>query len=250
MSEAITTAIALDGLWFLAFGALVAGLVRGFAGFGNAMIYLPVAGQVLGPFEALTTLVVLELTAPLIHIPRALKDGHPGDVLRLSAGALVAVPLGVLVLSLIEPEVFRWSVSLVALTALVVLITGFRYRGKLTKPLIYTTGALGGFLGGSVGIPGPPIIVLYMASTLPSSAIRANNTLFLIAADLILLVVFMVSGVLVVSALAVGGVLIAPYLLGNWLGAKLFRPGHEALYRRIAYAIIAASALTGLPIWD
>ena len=250
MSEAFSTALSLDGLWFLAFGALVAGLVRGFAGFGNAMIFLPVAGQVLGPFEALTTLVVLELTAPLIHIPRALKDGHPGDVLRLSAGALVALPLGVLVLSLIEPDVFRWGVSLVALTALVVLITGFRYRGELTKPLIYATGALGGFLGGSVGIPGPPIIVLYMASTLPPSAIRANNTLFLIAADLILLAVFMISGVLVVAALAVGAVLIAPYLLGNWLGAKLFRPGSEVLYRRIAYAIIAASALTGMPIWD
>lgn len=250
MLEAFAQALATEGLWFLAFGALVAGLVRGFAGFGNAMIYLPVAGQVLGPFEALTSLVVMELTAPLIHVPRALRDGHPGDVLRLSAGALVAVPLGVFVLSLIEPEVFRWGVSLVALTALVFLITGFRYRGELTKPLIYATGAMGGFLGGSVGIPGPPIIVLYMASTLPPSAIRANNTLYLIAADLILLAVFTIGGVLVVSALAIGAVMIVPYLLGNWVGGKLFRPGGEALYRRIAYAIIAASALTGLPIWD
>lgn len=250
MPEIFAEALSLEGLWFLAFGALVAGLVRGFSGFGNAMVYLPVAGQVLGPFEALTSLVVMEVTAPLIHVPRALRDGHPGDVMRLSLGALVAVPLGVFVLSIIERETFRWGVSTVALIALVILITGFRYRGELTKPLIYATGAMGGFLGGSVGIPGPPIIVLYMASTLPPAAIRANNTLYLIAADIILLIVLLLGGVLVISALAIGGLMIVPYLLGNYLGGRLFRPEAERLYRRIAYVIIALSAITGLPIWD
>lgn len=250
MLEPLSQALAHEGLWFLGFGALIAGLVRGFAGFGNAMIYLPVAGQVLGPFEALTSLVVMELTAPLIHVRRALRDGHPGDVMRLSLGALFAVPLGVFVLSVIQPEVFRWGVSIVALTALLFLVTGFRYRGELTRPLIYATGALGGFLGGSVGIPGPPIIVLYMASTLPASAIRANNTLYLITADVIIMAVLLVGGHLVPMALAVGAAMILPYLLGIWLGGKLFRPGAEALYRRTAYAIIAASALSGLPIWD
>lgn len=250
MLEAISEALATEGLWFLGLGALIAGTVRGFAGFGSAMIYLPVAGQVLGPFEALTTIIVMELFAPLIHVPRALKDGHPPDVLRLSIGALVAVPLGVFVLTLIEPDVFRWSVSFVALCVLALLITGVRYRGELTKPLVYATGAMGGFLGGSVGIPGPPIIVLYMASTLPAKAIRANNTLYLIVADVIMLGVFLVGGVLVVSALALGFLIILPYLIGNWAGAKLFRPEGEVLYRRIAYAIIAVSAVTGMPIWD
>jgi len=160
------------------------------------------------------------------------------------------VPVGVFFLSLVEPEVFRWGVSLVALTALVFLITGFRYRGVLTKPLIYVTGAIGGFLGGAVGIPGPPIIVMYMASTLPVKAVRANNTLYLIVADLILLGVFLVGGVLIVSAIAIGLLMVLPYVIGNWLGARLFRPEAEGLYRKIAYAIIAASAITGMPIWD
>jgi hypothetical protein len=44
--------------------------------------------------------------------------------------------------------------------------------------------------------------------------------------------------------------MILPYLLGNWLGAALFRPELELLYRRVAYAIIAASAILGLPVWE
>ena len=250
MPDALVQILAVDGVWFLCFGAFVAGLVRGFAGFGTAMIFLPIAGQVLGPFEALTTLIIIDLTAPLIHVPRAVRDGHPSDVLCMALGALIAVPFGVWALTLVAPEVFRWGVSIVALCVLLCLITGFRYRGELTKGLVFVTGLIGGFLGGSVGIPGAPVILLYMASTHPPHVVRANNTLYLILADVILLAVLLLRGLLVASALAIGVLAILPYLLGNWLGALSFRPGHEALYRRIAYAIIGMSALSGLPIWD
>ncbi len=250
MPEAFATALATPGLWFLGLGAFFAGIVRGFTGFGTALVYLPVAAQVLGPFEALTTLVVKDLVAPLIHVPRAIREGHPADVLRLAVGALFAVPLGVWVLSHVNPNVFRWGVSLVALALLLVLIMGVRYRGNLTKPLTFATGAMGGFLAGCVGLPGPPIILLYMASSLPAQTIRANCMLYLILADVILLAVLWWSELLVVSALAIGVLMIAPYLFGNWLGARLFRPEIESTYRAVAYAIIAGSAILGLPIWD
>ena len=250
MPDAFSVALATDGLWFLAIGAILAGVVRGFTGFGTAMVYLPVAGQVLGHFEALTSMIVKDLVAPLIHVPRAIRDGHPADVVRLALGAVVAVPLGVWVLSLVDPSVFRWGVSLVALSLLVVLILGVRYRGTLTRRLVYATGAMGGFLAGCVGLPGPPIILLYMASSLPVRAIRANNMLYLILADVILLAVLWWSGFLAVSALMIGVLMIAPYLLGNWVGALLFKPEAERVYRYVAYAIIAGSAILGLPVWD
>lgn len=250
MFEALTSGIGTSNTIFLAIGAVLAGVVRGFAGFGTAMVYLPFAAQVLTPFEALTTLIVKDLTGPLIHVPRALREGDPADVARLGLGALLGLPFGVWMLSQVAPVAFRWGVSLVALTLLVLLVAGVRYRGRLTKPMIFGTGALGGVLGGSVGLPGPPVIMLYMASTLPVSAIRANNMLYLILADLILLAVLWWNGYLVASALALGLLMILPYTFGNWVGARLFRPEAERVYRWAAYAIIAGSAIMGLPLWD
>lgn len=250
MPETLAGALMAPGLWFLALGAFLAGIVRGFTGFGTAMVYLPVAAQVLTPFEALTTLLIKDLTGPLIHVPRALRDGHPADVVRLGLGAVVAVPLGVLVLTQIAPEVFRYSVSVIALVLLVLLVSGVRYRGRLTPPMIFGTGALGGFMAGSTGLPGPPVIMLYMASTLPVSAIRANLTLYLILADVLILAVFWWNGFLVPAALMLGLLMILPYTLGNWAGARLFRPSAERYYRAAAYTIIAGSAILGLPVWD
>lgn len=250
MPDILSDALATEGVRLLALAAFLAGIVRGFAGFGTAMVYLPVAGQFLSPFEALTTLIVKDLAGPLIHVPRALRDGQPADVLRLALGAVLAVPLGVWVLSLVPPETFRWGVSLIALVLLALLIGGIRYRGILTRPLVYGTGAIGGFLAGCVGLPGPPVIMLYMASALPISAVRANMTLYLILADLLMLAVLAWSGFLVPSAIALGVLLIVPYTAGNWTGALLFRPEAEVVYRRIAYAIIGGSAILGLPVWD
>lgn len=250
MPEVLVAALTTKGLIFISLGAFLAGIVRGFSGFGTAMVFMPIAAQFLSPFEALTTLLVKDLVAPLMHVPRALRDGHPSDVLRLGVGAVIAVPLGVFLLTLIEPATFRWSVSLTAFGLLVLLIAGVRYRGVLTSKLIYLTGGFGGLLAGTIGLPGPPVIMLYMASTLPISAVRANLTLYLIVADAILIAVLWYSGLLVVSALALGFLMIAPYLAGNWTGAVLFRPEAERIYRWVAYAIIAGAAISGMPIWD
>ena len=92
--------------------------------------------------------------------------------------------------------------------------------------------------------------MLYMASTLPVRAVRANNTLYLLVADVIMLGVLAWNGFLVSSALVLGLLMILPYSLGNWAGAALFRPEAEKFYRLAAYAIIAGSALMGLPLWD
>ncbi len=249
MPDALAAALAVPGLGWLAAAVFVAGLVRGFAGFGTAMVYLPVAGQFLSPFEALTTLVVMDMIGPLPNMPRALRDGHPRDLLRLMAGLVLALPLGVFVLSLVAPEVFRYGVSLAALILLALLVGGWRWRGALKGWMITLTGGLGGFLAGAVGLPGPPVIMLYMAAPHPARVIRANITVYLLLADAVMIAVLRAFGHLVVGALVLGAVLALPYLAGNVAGALLFRPEAERSYRIVAYAIIAASALSGLPLW-
>ena len=52
------------------------------------------------------------------------------------------------------------------------------------------------------------------------------------------------------GVLLLGVLLILPYMAGNLIGARFFRPEQEGIYRRVAYLLIAASALSGLPLWD
>lgn len=250
MPDLFTTALGLPGLWWLALAITAAGLVRGFTGFGSAMIIMPAASSVLDPFAALAFLTVVEFWGPLPNLRDALRVGHGADALRLLGGAMVGLPLGLWLLSLLDPAIFGWSVSVVVLILLCFLITGWRYHGTIGARTTVGVGGFGGFLGGIAGIPGPPVIMLYMASAKPIAVIRANFLLYLLGFDVLMIAVFVVTDLLEPLAIVVGLLLVPLYMAANALGAWCFNPEAERLFRWVAYLVIASSAMLGLPIWS
>jgi uncharacterized membrane protein YfcA len=109
---------------------------------------------------------------------------------------------------------------------------------------------VGGFLSGSTGVAGPPVIMLYMASQRPISVIRANFLMYLLMIDILMLVAFSVLGMMELAPAIIGVLLLVPYMLANIIGARFFRPDAARSFRAVAYIIIAASALLGLPVWS
>ncbi len=237
-----------DFAWIL-FGTVLAGLVKGFAGFGTAMVFLPFAGAVLSPIGAITVLIIMELIAPIPLIPRTAKDCDAADLARLGTGVLAGLPVGVYVLTHLPAEVFRYAVTLLTLLMLVVIVLGVRFRGELTRSLVYGSGGIGGFMAGAVGLPGPPVILVYLASPLPAVTIRANLFLYLLIADVLLLLIFAIQDILRLQPVLIGVAVTAVYFAGIAAGAKAFRPEKEKEYRIVAYLVIAGSAIGGLPLF-
>ena len=128
------------------------------------------------------------------------------------------------------------------------LATGWRFQRQLDSSALIGLGGIAGVCGGIAGVPGPPVILFYMASTQPIKVIRANNLLFLFGFDIFALFFLSIAGALNVSAVVLGLILAIPMGLGNVIGAALFNPEKEKLYRKIAFCIITLSALTGLPL--
>ncbi|WP_299614072.1 TSUP family transporter [uncultured Tateyamaria sp.] len=246
----IVDALALPGLWWLMAAIVAAGLVRGFAGFGSGMIIMAAASSVLSPFAALAFLVVVELWGPLPNLRAALRDGDLAEAKYLLFGVAVGLPVGLWTLSFVNPEVFGWGVSIAILVLLAALVSGWRYAGSMGPRTIAGVGTFGGFLGGLAGIPGPPVILLYMASAKAIAVIRANFLLYLLGIDVMMLGIFVVFDLLEAQAVIIGLVLVPLYMLANVAGAWLFDPQAERLFRTVAYIVIAASAILGLPIWE
>ncbi len=249
MPELIGSALATDGLIWLVLAVVIAGLVRGFAGFGSAMIIMPVASAVLQPVEAVIFLVAAELIGPLPNFPAAWREGKPREVGRLVLGALLALPVGIWTLSKMEQEIFGWIVSLVVIVLLALIMSGWRMKGTLSARLTVMTGAVGGFMTGFAGISGPPVIMLYMASRLPIAVIRANFLLYLVALDMLLFALLWGIGMMNWSVAFLGLLVGIPNLAANIVGARAFDPSAERFFRRVAYIVIAVSAIIGLPLW-
>ncbi|MEL6463346.1 MAG: sulfite exporter TauE/SafE family protein [Pseudomonadota bacterium] len=250
MIAAVVEALALPGIWWLVAAIVAAGLVRGFAGFGSGMIIMAAASSVLSPFAALAFLTVVEFWGPLPNLRAALREGNLAEARWLLTGVAIGLPVGLWALSFVAPEMFGWGVSVAILVLLAALISGWRYRGPMGPRTTMGVGALGGFMGGLAGIPGPPVILLYMASARAIAVIRANFLLYLLGIDVMMLAIFVVLGLLDAQAVVIGLVLVPLYMLANVAGARLFDPGAERLFRTVAYIVIATSAILGLPIWE
>lgn len=238
-----------DGLSVLIGTVLIAGVIRGFSGFGTALVFVPIAATVTEPIWVILMMMMFDLFGPLFLMPRAWRDGEPKDVAILGVGAIIALPLGVYLLTRLEPNLFRWLVSTLSFAMLILLVSGWRYRRALNAGATMLVGMSSGFLAGVAALPGPPVILSYMSSPRKPKVIRANTMMYLFLVDILTISVFAIKALLVLLPLLIGLLLVVPYALGGYIGQHIFNPEKETLYRKAAYAIIATSALIGLPIW-
>jgi len=238
----------VHGLLYVALAALTAGIVRGFSGFGTAMIFLPVAGKYFEPVTAIIVLTIMDLCGPAFIVPKALQDAYKPDLARLIGGMIITLPIALYFLLNMETELFRYIVSVLALILVFVLAAGWRFKRQLNSGALIGLGGIAGVSGGIAGVPGPPVILFYMASKHPIKVIRANNLLFLFGFDIFALLFLSIASVLNIYAVVLGLILAIPMGLGNVIGALLFNPDKEKVYRKIAFCIITISALTGLPL--
>ncbi|WP_299352860.1 sulfite exporter TauE/SafE family protein [uncultured Shimia sp.] len=250
MPDILAEVLALEGLAWIIGATFLAGLVRGFSGFGTALIYVPIAAQYLSPIWVIITIALMDVAGPAPNLPKVWKDRTSGDLVRMFVGVLVGLPIGLALLTMVDPNVFRYTVSILALLLLVLLLSGFRYRGAVRPSMLYGIGGASGFLGGVAGIPGPPMIMFYMTSTLPVAVIRANATLFLVGYDVILVAMVAVQGLLNGVPLVLGLFLTLPNMLGNYVGGLIFNPDYQRVYRAVAYLLVAATAISSLPFWS
>ncbi|PRY26250.1 hypothetical protein CLV78_101345 [Aliiruegeria haliotis] len=249
MPDLLAEAWQTPGLAYLALVIGGAGLVRGFAGFGTGLIFIPLGSLVLDPVWVIVALMAADLVGTLPLVPRAVRDGRLRDVAALVLGCAIMLPLGTMVLERLDDTLFRWIASGLALLMVAVLASGWRHHIVLNRRALVAVGGLGGFLGGTSGLPGPPVVFAYMSGQYPAQRIRANTLLFLLLFEFLLAATFLLRGLFVPQAFAIGVLLIVPYIIGNLLGARIFDPRHARLYRTVAYVIIAGSAIAALPVF-
>ena len=223
--------------------AVIAGMVRGFAGFGAAMLMTPVFSALYGPAAGVSLCLLLEIAVALPLLPRVVRYVDWRRIGVILAAAIVGAPLGNLVLTQIAPEPMRWLISAIVLAAVAMLASGWRYHGKPHIAATLTAGVSSGFLNGLSGMAGPPIVFYYLAGTETVTQVRANLTTYFVFVDLAALAVFGGRGLIGWPTLVEGAFLAPAVVLGGLLGERLFPLASEKFYRRLSLFLLVAVAI-------
>jgi len=245
----MTFAFETEVFLLLAFAAGLAGLVRGFSGFGAALVFTPLANIAVEPWRAVTLLVILDFLLALPLLPRALRACNWREVTPLTGAAALCVPIGAYFLISVDATALRWAMAALALLAVGVLVSGWRYRARPTPLLSAGVGAVAGGLGGLSSFYGPPIIIFWLGGQAGSGTVRANLIVFFAVIGLVAGTVYALLGILRWPVFWESLYLMPFYGLSLFVGARFFRVASERVFRNLAYLVIAGAALSSLPLW-
>lgn len=249
MPDTLALALQTPGLIWVCMASLLAGLVYGFAGFGSALIFMPLAVIFLPPPLAIAAFSLSALASLFTVVPKAWSVAERPQTLLMVGMSLLTMPLGIALLRVTPEVTLRTAVCVLTLLTLSILMAGWKVPLRGGNGLRAGVGAISGITGGATGLNGPPVILFNLGSTQSVAVTRANLACFLTFNSLLMLPMLALQGLIDISAFWIGMVLMVPYAIGSWSGARLFRPGAAGLYRTVAYLLIGTAGIAGLPVW-
>jgi uncharacterized protein len=236
--------------------AVLAGVVRGMSGFGQALVFVPLVGLLYEPKFAVPLLWVTDaLATPLLVRPH-LGRVEWREVVPLAIGGAAMVPAGIWLLGHLDPILLRWAICSIVLLCTAGVAAGWRFPVAATRPVSLVIGGVSGLVGGVGGMAGVPLVLFWIGRNNDSGQIRSNVFIYLWLLILVSLAVGAFDGLLSAGVLLEGLVLAPCYGVAMVVGSWLFHRTHavslsrrDAIFRWVALGLCAASACVGLPVW-
>lgn len=226
--------------------ALAAAFVRGLAGFGMAILLVPVLGLAVPPGDAVVTSNWLGIFIGLVGL-RAILGQAERSAYVIGGLAMLMTPLGVWLLAGTDPALARLLIALVALGAFGLVLLPKRPAEHV--PSSIETGATGiacGVLTGFAGMPGVPVVPYYLRRLIAPTVARASMMTIFMATSIAGVGSAMVLKLANWRELVFACVLFPAVLLGNWLGHKAFGRISDTAWRSFTGGVLGLAAMAAL----
>ncbi|NKC30952.1 sulfite exporter TauE/SafE family protein [Roseomonas sp. BU-1] len=220
--------------------------MRGYSGFGTAVILAPAYSVLWGPRVGVPVMLLMELVVSLQLVPKAFAEANRRVILPIGAAATLATPLGAFVLLTADQDLLRRSIGGFVLVFGLLMLSGWRYHGSRPLPLNIAIGTLAGLLKGATGMSGPPVILYLLAGPEAARQHRANLILFFGTIAVVSVIPPALGGLMGWAVLAKVLVLLPVLMLCVPLGAKLFRVLPERWYKRAALVFLVSTGTIAL----
>jgi uncharacterized membrane protein YfcA len=227
-------------------GALIAGFVSGFAGFGTGLVaaafwYYALPAAMVPPLVALASVVAQLVGLFAVRAAFAWRRAAP-----YLLGGVVGVPLGVVVLGIASPAILRLTVGLLlvgyAAFQLSPLARGgvTRWGGRAADGAV---GVAGGFLGGFAGLSGVLPLVWLQLRGGTSSGQRATYQPFNLIVLALAGIAMAIGGHVTMDVLTVTAAAVPATLLGAMAGVRAYARASEAGFKRLVLVLLLVSGM-------
>ena len=221
----------------------VAMLIRTLTGFGSALIAIPLLSILFGAKFAIPFIFLYECLIDIMILGRdrwkvksEVKQAWPFLVT-----GLIGIPLGTQVLILSSEWLLKVVIGIALIIFSLLLLWNVNLKLKRDRFGSATVGLLGGFLCGSIGMPGPPMALLLGSQGIEKDEFRRLIVIFLTVVDFLTFFYFLWMGLINADMLLQSLKLMPALALGFLAGDYAFGKVDEATFKRLALGITLAA---------
>ena len=234
----ITTAWALIAL---ATTTGIAGLLRGFSGFGGALVMAPVFTLIDGATGSVALITIIHVLTCFQGVRSAVSLAPPRLIVPLILASILATPLGVLLLGTLDPRWTKRVIGTLVLAFAVGIRSGFVLPGGDRSSTAVGVGLVSGILNGFCGIGGPPAVLYLLGTGGPSASLRASFQLLFAALYPATALALALFGLLTWPSIVVAMLLSPIYVLATRAGERLFRSRHSRWFDPVCIGALCLS---------
>ena len=220
----------------------IAAFFQSVTGIGFGMIAGPFILMVLDDPAAVIISTLMSWLIALVLFPLTRHGVNWALTLRLLAGAVLGVPVGLLLLSLADIQMLKLGAGLAIALLTALLLFGAPGTDKPGLPGDLLFGGLGGLFGGALAMPGPPAAIRASALGHPKTTVRASMMGFFVGIWPIVFtgqwIAIGISSETLWNALSLVPATLAGLAVGHYAASRV----SEAFFRRVVIVLLFATA--------
>tara|TARA_A100001037_G_scaffold306459_1_gene351691 strand:- start:4927 stop:5688 length:762 start_codon:yes stop_codon:yes gene_type:complete len=225
---------------------LVAGIVRGYTGFGLSAVAITIGSIVFSPLALVPVLYLIEIVASVHMLKSVHRDIDRPLLFGLLIGCAIGMPAGQELLLWLPVDATRMALYLIVIFAAAIVRFGYVFRIEANWRTGIAIGIAAGLASGLAAIGG--LITMIALLGIAYDVVRARATM--VAMFFVLYVygtgIGVMNGITTSSSLIIAGALVLPLFLGVALGQKGFLRTSPERFRQIMLGFLAVMAAGGI----
>ncbi len=225
--------------------ALVAGLLRGFTGFGGPAFMIAILTIFYPPITMVGKVLIVDFVASTFLFRSCYHQIQWKPTLSLVIPSMLFIPAGQWLLWLMDSETLARAIAVTILLTSLMLLSGWRYRKRLGLAGMILIGSVSGIIFGASYIALVTVTAILLG---PWNHMEART---LIVSWAFMVQIWFTCIAVYAGTVGSGDLLIAwpgavLYLVGAWLGSRLFGLTGETQYRNVALIVLIGLSVVGL----
>jgi len=229
----------------VALAIFIAAFVQMLAGFGFALLAMPVMTLAIPVEEAVVILSILSLATTAWQSIHLRQDSDRPLARRLIIASFVGMPLGLVILNVVDDTALKIVLGVAVLIATALLARRLNLS-HVGPGLDIACGFTSGVLNTSLGTNGPPLVFDLQARGIEPDAFRATISTVFVYGNMLALTLFVLDGKVTGDDLRAALVAAPAWLLGQALGWPARKHVHGERFRWLVLVLLFAAGTTAI----